>query len=71
MFDNLNPGTQFTIDDSNTIYVLLGYNSDNKILYFEKNKNAYNNTYLSDNNIIKNILYYPDLSFISKKLKYF
>lgn len=70
MSKNLNPGTQFTIDDSNTIYVLLGYNHDNKILYFEKNKNAYNNTYLSKSDIIKNILYSPDLSFTSKKLKY-
>ena len=70
MFDNLNPGTQFTIDNSNTIYVLLGYNCDNKIVYFEKNKNAYNNTYLSESNIIKNILYSPVLSYTSKKIKY-
>jgi hypothetical protein len=53
-YDNLYPGSKFTIKNSQDIYTLIGYTSNRNIVYFDdKNTNYINNILISDNIIDK------------------
>ncbi len=53
-YDNLYPGSKFTIKNSQDVYTLIGYTSNRNIVYFDdKNTNYINNILISDNIIDK------------------
>ena len=57
--DRLTPGSKFNVKNSNDTYVLIGYTSDDKILYFkESDKHYINNVLTSSDDIIDKVIYH-------------
>ncbi len=67
-YDNLFPGTKFTINGSENIYILIGYTSNRNIVYFnDVNNNYVNNLIISDQNLINKIVF-EQKSYLSEKI---
>jgi len=67
-YDNLYPGSKFTIGNSEQVYTLLGYTSDRNIVYFdENNTNFSNNLIVSSKDIISKIVFVQKSNYSEKK----
>ncbi len=70
-YNNLYPGSKFTIKNSNDIYTLVGYTSNRNIVYFnDKNTNYVNNLIVSENNIIANIVFIQKSNYQERVFKH-
>ncbi len=70
-YDNLYPGSKFTIKNSNDIYTLVGYTSNRNIVYFDdKNTNYVNNLLVSNNDIIDDIVFIQKSNYQERVFKH-
>jgi hypothetical protein len=70
-YDNLYPGTKFTIEKSQDVYTLLGYTSNRSIVYFNENiPNFTNNLIVSSKDIIDKIVFVQQSNYTEKKFKH-
>ncbi len=70
-YDNLFPGSKFTIKNSQDIYTLVGYTSNRNIVYFDdKNTNYVNNLIVSDNSVIDNIVFIQKSNYQERVFKH-
>ncbi len=70
-YTNLYPGSKFTIKNSNNVYILLGYNSDRNIVYFDDNNiNYINNLSVGNIDIINNVVYIQKSNYPERNFKY-
>jgi hypothetical protein len=70
-YDNLYPGSKFTIKDSQTVYTLIGYTSNRNIVYFDdKHTNYINNIMVADINNIDKVLFIQTPSYPEKIFKH-
>ncbi len=70
-YDNLYPGSKFTIKNSNDIYTLVGYTSNRNIVYFDdKNTNFVNNLLVSNNDVIDNIVFIQKSNYQERVFKH-
>lgn len=70
-YDNLYPGSKFTIKNSQDVYTLIGYTSNRSIVYFDdKNTNYINNILVSDKNVIDKVVFFQQPTFSEKIFKH-
>ncbi len=70
-YDNLYPGSKFTIKNSNDIYTLVGYTSNRNIVYFDdKNTNFVNNLLVSNNDVIDDIVFIQKSNYQERVFKH-
>jgi hypothetical protein len=70
-YNNLYPGSKFTIKNSNEIYTLIGYTSSRNIVYFnDKNTNYINNLIVSDNDVIDDVVFIQKSNYHERVFKY-
>ncbi len=70
-YDNLFPGSKFTIKNSQDIYTLVGYTSNRNIVYFDdKNTNYVNNLIVSDNSVINNVVFIQKSNYQERVFKH-
>ena len=68
---NLFPGTKFLVENSESVYVLVGYTENRNVVYVDESLNSYhNNLIVSDSSIINTITFIPDLSSNIKTFKF-
>jgi hypothetical protein len=70
-YDNLYPGTKFTIEKSQDVYTLLGYTSNRSIVYFNENtQNFSNNLIVSSKDVINDIVFFQKSNYSEKTFKH-
>ena len=70
-YDNLYPGSKFTIKNSEDVYTLIGYTSNRNIVYFDdKNTNYINNLLVSNKDIIDNVVFIQRSNYSEKTFKH-
>lgn len=70
-YDNLYPGSKFTIKNSQNVYTLIGYTSNRNIVYFDDtNTNYINNLLVSNKNVIDDIVFIQRSNYSEKKFKH-
>ena len=70
-YDNLYPGTKFTIEKSQDVYTLLGYTSNRSIVYFNENtQNFSNNLLVSSKDVINDIVFFQKSNYSEKTFKH-
>jgi hypothetical protein len=70
-YDNLYPGSKFTIENSENVYILVGYTSARNIVYFnENNTNFSNNLLVSNKNVIDKVVFFQQSTFPEKIFKF-
>jgi hypothetical protein len=70
-YNNLYPGSKFTIKNSNNIYTLVGYTSNRNIVYFDdKNTNYVNNLLVSNNDVIDDVVFIQKSNYQERVFKY-
>jgi len=70
MLTYYNPGTRFTIKYSDIIYVLIGYTTNNDLVYYQDGIDVKNNLNISSPEVISSIISYPTFDQKTKNFKY-
>jgi hypothetical protein len=70
-YDDLYPGSKFTMENSNNVYTLLGYTSNRSIVYFNENiQNFSNNLLVSSKDVIDNVVFLQTSNYQEKIFKH-
>jgi hypothetical protein len=70
-YDNLYPGTKFTIENSKNVYTLLGYTSNRNIVYFDDNNTNYiNNLIVTSKDVIDKVVFFQKSNYSEKTFKH-